>query len=351
MRVLVAVLNWGLGHATRCMPIINALLSQGAEVHLASDGRAGRLLCQEFPTLPYYELPAYNIHYKTANMLWNIGWQMPRIARTVYKEYKVIRRLAAHKRFDLLISDNRFGCRIPGVRNVFMTHQVNIQIPIRLLEWIVGKFNRAFIQPFDVLWIPDVAALPGLAGRLSHGGVPSKAVYLGPLSRFVPIDCEPRYDIIAILSGPEPQRSFFEEKILSQAVESDYRMLVVKGQTELEEHYFLTEKVELVSYLNAKALNEAIARSRLVLSRPGYSTVMDLSVLGKKAILVPTPGQTEQEYLAEELQRAGLFFRMTQADFHLEEAVRQAKRFSGFRMPLGEAGALKKAVQALLANE
>ncbi|MEO1515963.1 MAG: glycosyltransferase [Bacteroidota bacterium] len=349
-RTLVAVLNWGLGHATRCIPLIQELLSQGHEVLLASDGRAGLLLCKEFPQLPYFELPPYNVYYRTSNMFWNIAWQLPKIARAIYREHRAINRLIRQERIDFLISDNRYGCWSKAVRSIFMTHQINIRIPFGPLQRLVAWCNRRAIALFDELWIPDVAECPGLGGALSHGNLPSKTVYLGPLSRFEPMELSIQYDLIVVLSGPEPQRTYFEEKVLEQALNCSLQILVVQGRTEREERRRLNERLELVSYLTATELNRAICQSRLVISRPGYSTILDLVALGKPAVLVPTPGQTEQEYLAEELERAALFHCVAQSVFDLEKAVARSAAYPGFGREWQAKKSLRQAIERLAAG-
>jgi len=328
-RILVCPLNWGLGHATRCMPIIDALLNRGAEVYLASDGRALSLLKKEYPRLPVFELPAYDIHYESSSMVWNIAKQLPKISAAVFKEKKAIRKIVEKAKIDVIISDNRYGCRSKKCKNIFITHQINIAIPNRRLSLITNKINHYFINSFDTCWIPDFQDEASLAGQLSTSDKDYQ--YIGVLSRFKKEPVKKEYDLIAVLSGPEPQRSFLEEKIIQQILALNIKALIVQGKTEELERVALSDQVVLVSYLTAKDLNKAMLASDIILTRSGYSSIMDLVNLGKRAILIPTPGQTEQEYLARRLYEKQLFLYQEQATLDIRSALIDSRTYLGFQ--------------------
>ena len=335
--ILVAPLNWGLGHATRCIPIIRFLQKQNASVFLASDGRAFHLLQKEFPELPIFQLPAYDIHYHTSNMMWNMAWQFPKMMRAISREKKEISKIVTIEKIDIIISDNRFGVFSKKTHNVFITHQINLSIPISLFQHVGNWINRKMIQRFDECWIPDFEEYPNLSGKLSHGKIKFNKTtdetlikYIGSISRMKKIKNEIKRKVIIILSGPEPQRTFLEEKILEQASELSFQFLLVKGQTEKQEHFYFKKNIEVISFLTSKKLNQAIAESEIIISRSGYTTLMDLVSLEKKAILIPTPGQTEQEYLAENFKAAGICYAQNQSDFDFETAIKESKSYKGF---------------------
>jgi len=167
-RILIAPLNWGLGHASRCIPIVRCLLERGIEPVLASDGMALLLLQKEFPQLKIYSLPSYDIVYKSSNMLWNMAPQMPKIIRAIYREQKTVEQIVRKENIALIISDNRYGCRTNSTQNILMTHQINIKIPSLILERFVAWTNHHFIRRFDECWVPDFADEPTLAGTLSR---------------------------------------------------------------------------------------------------------------------------------------------------------------------------------------
>ncbi len=323
-RILFCILNWGLGHASRSIPLIQELLKQGVEVILASDGRALQLLQKEFPQLQTIKLPAYNVSYRSKNMVWNIAWQLPKIIRAINQEKKLIKQLIKELKIDAIISDNRFGCYNATIPSIFITHQINIKTPIPFLEKIVNSFNHRFIRQFDACWIPDVEESPRLAGTLSSAtAIKKKVDYLGILSRMKRKEISLKYDIIIVLSGPEPQRTFLEEKLIQQLLPLDYKILLISGQTEKHEEKQLSNSVKQISFLTSENLNQAILESRYVICRSGYSSLMDLVALQKKAILIPTPGQTEQEYLAKHLQKSGQFIYQEQDHLNIEEAIQE----------------------------
>ena len=323
--ILIAPLNWGLGHATRCIPIIDALLERGFKISLASDGRALALLKKEYPDLATFELPGYEVRYFGNSMTWSIARQLPKIALAVFKEKKAIRKIVESQGIDLIISDNRYGCRSSLCKNIFISHQINIAIPYQHLENLVNKINHYFIKLFDECWIPDFAGTKSLAGKLSNTQLPYQ--HVGPLSRFKKSTLKKEYDVIAVLSGPEPQRSILEEKIITQLQQVNIKALIVQGKTETLEQREINHQIKIVSFLTSRALNEAILKSEIVIARSGYSTIMDLVALGKKAILIPTPGQTEQEYLAKRLMKQQRFYFQQQDALDLKTALEQADKF------------------------
>jgi uncharacterized protein (TIGR00661 family) len=332
-RVLVTPLNWGLGHVARCIPIIRALEAMGVEVMLASDGVALHLLKAECPHLPAFELPSYRIRYESPNMVRNIAWQLPRITYAIRAEQWATERLVQEQGIDGIISDNRYGCFSKRARCAFITHQLNLQVPNAVLEWAANRVLRLALSKFHDIWIPDVAGTPNLSGKLSHGPepAPAKVQFIGPLTRLEKYESSPEYDVAVVLSGPEPQRSILEQRLLEQAMTLPRKFIFIRGKTQSREHYFVSENVEVVSYLTSQDLNEVLMASKVLVCRSGYSSIMDLTALGKKALLIPTPGQTEQEYLAQYLSEQHLFLSQSQDALDLETGLNGLSRTTGFR--------------------
>jgi len=325
------VLNWGLGHATRCMPIIKDLMEKGHPVILASDGRAAQLLQKEFPKLTIEILPAYNVTYQSSNMIWSIAPQIPKILRAIFLEKKIMNRLLQKHNVDVLISDNRFGCYSNNIKSIFITHQINIQTPFGWLSKIVNFFNHAFIKKYEECWVPDFEGKKSLAGDLAQNHDLKNIQYIGAQTRFSAMSISQKYDVIIVLSGPEPQRTYLEEKLLMQAKSLlEYRFLIVQGKTEEVKITTPFPNVEMHSFMTAQALNEAICASEIVIARSGYSTVMDLSILNKKVIFIPTPGQTEQEYLAKRFFDRKIALVQTQESVDLEKALVEIVDFLPF---------------------
>ena len=318
--MLVAPLNWGLGHATRCIPIIEALLINNAEVILASDGLAYQLLQKEFPKLPIFQLPSYNVSYRYSSMVRNMLPQLPKIWFAIRRENKVVEQIVRDENIDIIISDNRYGCYHSDTVNIFLTHQVFIKSGSALGDFIIRHINHRLIKRFEYLWIPDFSESPGLAGELSHGRIQMIHQYIGPLSRLTPGESINRYDIVVVLSGPEPQRTKLERAIIKQAEKIDRQFLIVQGLTDREQEN-RQGNIKKIAYLNAEQLNDVLTACRVIISRSGYSTIMDLLKLQKSAILIPTPGQTEQEYLATCLHEQRICYSQKQNELNISIAL------------------------------
>lgn len=349
-RVLVAPLEWGLGHATRCIPIIKELINQKCEVFIAAEGATYSLLKQEFPALTFLPLMGYRMKYsrKRYFLPLKILAQFPKLIFTIYKEHQWLKKMVKKYKIDAVISDNRFGLYHSKIPSVYITHQLLIKTGNVFTEKIAKRIHFYFINKYDECWIPDFE-INGLAGKLSHPKkLPKKIKYLGGLSRFELNTAEKKYDILISISGPEPQRTIFEDKILSNLPSYSGKVLLIRGLPgSSEELKFENPLVEIKNHLSAKVLNEAILQSGMIISRCGYTTIMDLIRLQKKAILIPTPGQTEQEYLARFLMENKIFYTISQKDFVLQNTLQQAHVFS-FAIPGYDMEQYKKVINQFI---
>jgi len=307
MKILVCPLNWGLGHATRCVPVIRQLISEGHEPVLVSDGFPLEFLRQEFPSLRYIILPSYSIHYSTGNSQKGAMMRsLPAICRGIFREHRWLKKLLKTEHFDRVISDNRFGMWNKHVHSVYISHQLMIKMPreLKILEPIAWLIHRSFITRYDECWIPDVKEKGGLSGDLSHKyTLPKNAVFTGTLSRFQGLkNIIPNndYEVIAVLSGIEPQRSLLEQNMIDRYRDASHRTLIVSGKPQSQKQEIQIGKTTLISHLTSTELASVILGAKQIVSRSGYSTIMDLAALNclQKAEFIPTPGQTEQEYLA-----------------------------------------------------
>lgn len=308
---LVAALDWGLGHATRSTAIVRALLARGCTVHLASDGAALSFWKREFPDLVHHELPAWKIRYAPGPLLIpGLLAQLPRIARAIAQEHAVVKALVRDHEIAWILSDNRYGVHHRRIPSLLMTHQLRLALPGAGLleplgEWLLSRL----CLPYDQVWIPDHAQAPGLSGKLGH---PVRVrsfpplVHLGPLTRLEPCHCPVRWQSISLVSGPEPARTRLEEILLRELPHQPGRHLVLRGRPDLPAIRKETaDNVTVVPHLDSHALAREVCASEVVISRGGYSTLMDLEALGSRALIVPTPGQSEQEYLGRVLHAAG----------------------------------------------
>jgi uncharacterized protein (TIGR00661 family) len=332
-KILVAPLDWGLGHATRCIPIIRELIKRKCTVIIAGNGDSLVLLKAEFPQVMFYTLPGYEPTYPSdGNMVLKIMLQIPKFIRAIKNEHSRIESIVQSNHIDLIISDNRYGCWSRRAPSIFLSHQLNILMP-KGLYWMsmpVNFFHRRLVKKFTHCWIPDYPDKNRrLSGRLcDHPENFFKDVaYIGPLSRFasMPVSSN-NYDVVCIFSGPEPQRSIFERKVMHQLGKTSLRYFVARGKQSAEH----STRANDYSLVNTEELQRAMSQSPLVIARSGYSTIMDLAALGKKGIVVPTPGQTEQEYLARRWSEKGVLYSMPQKSFNLKLALQESNRYTGF---------------------
>jgi uncharacterized protein (TIGR00661 family) len=318
-RILVAPLNWGLGHATRSIPIIKALIIHGFEPIIASDGVALSLLNKEFPKLESIELPSYDITYPKKGKFFklNLLKDSPKMLKAIKAERKALKSIIENYHIDGVISDNRLGMYSKKVPSVFMTHQ--LKVLSGNTTWLSTKLHQKIIKRFDECWVPDNQEDPNLSGKLGHiklHEIPTK--YIGPLSRFNKIDTKIKYDVMVLLSGPEPQRSILEEILLNAFEGYKGPVIFVKGIIENEHNRTENKNMVIYNFMTSKLLEKALSESELIVSRSGYTTIMDLAKLNKKAFFIPTPGQFEQEYLAKRLSELGIAPSCHQDDFKVE---------------------------------
>lgn len=323
-RILVAPLDWGLGHATRCVPIVRALLALDARPVIGADKGPLALLRDEFPALEAVRIPGVEVRYaKGRSQAWAMAKQFPAMLRSIREEHLRFARLRRDLRLDAVISDQRFGIRADDLPSVLITHQVFPFTPVA--QGMMRRINLRHVRRFDRCWIPDEPQAPGLAGSLSHGpGMPSNTRYIGPISRFTEgtgAATVPPYHIVAVISGPEPQRTLLERSLTARLPRIEGRHLLVLGKPDAPDAQRIGD-LTVVGHLNAQALRAAMQQAELIISRTGYTTLMDLACIGRSALLVPTPGQAEQEYLGELHARTGRFVVQAQEAIDIPAALR-----------------------------
>ena len=321
-RILVAPLDWGLGHSTRCIPIIHRLLELGAVPIIGADGGPLSLLGDEFPELEKVRIPGVNIRYGAGrSQLWSMARQFPAMVQSVQRERTQFDRIRQELRLNAVISDQRFGIRSSDLPSVIITHQLFPFTPIA--QNALRKVNLRHITRFDRCWVMDEPDAPGLAGDLSHGPpMPPNARYIGVLSRMRhggPVPTE-RHQVVAVISGPEPQRTLLEDLLTEQLQRVPGEHLMVRGLPKVHEVQRIGN-VTKMPHLHASELAERLLASEHIVSRSGYTTLMDLVAIGRTALLIPTPGQAEQEYLGELHARTGRFVVQQQQDLDIVAAL------------------------------
>jgi len=348
-KILIAPLDWGLGHATRCIPVVQELLRKGHEVMIAADGNGEHILREAFPELQFIYLKGYHLSYSKYIPAWlKILLQLPKIFSAMRREHSELKKIIEEHDIDIVISDNRFGLWNKKVKTVYITHQVMIKCPVGLkfFEPLLHALHTRTIRKFNHCWVPDYADENNLSGDLSHKyKLPTNAEFIGPLSRF---DSDKNQvienDLCIILSGPEPARSAFEKKIFDLLKSYTGKCIVILGRPG-HKHPQVKSGTKIFSHLKSDELEKAILSSRFVICRSGYSGIMDLVALKKNALLIPTPGQTEQEYLGKYLSSKKIFQYREQKNFtlldHASESFSVERKF-------GDRGRLKEAINKII---
>jgi len=301
--VLVAPLNWGLGHATRCVPIIRDLLSQEQRVMIAADGDALSWLQTEFPDLRCIRLQGICIRYSASgSQAISMLLQIPSMLINSFREHQALKRLIRQENIVTVISDNRFGLWNKHIKSIYITHQLMIKTPYRWMEPLLWRLHRCVINRYDECWIPDIKGTGNLSGDLSHKyPLPGNGRFIGWLSRF-PVNevvtISKHYHTLCLVSGPEPQRTLFEQQLINQFQHSNQSTLLVRGKPDESREVNTIGNIDLAAHLTTTEMQAYILDTPIIICRSGYSSLMDLKTLGKEAMLTPTPGQTEQEYLA-----------------------------------------------------
>jgi len=337
--VLICPLDWGLGHATRMVPVIEMFLQKGALVTIAADNAAFEFLKLRFSKCDFVKLPGFVPKYpKGKSMALKMALQFLEMKKQANKANKLLQEIISKNKIDIVVSDNRYELYSKNAYSLFITHQLNIKtvgLQKLLSPFIKWQINTYF-KKFDELWIPDFEQSPTLAGDLSHKlKMPIKnSLFIGPLSRFSGLTeeiKEKEFDVMVILSGPEPQRSILEDKLENQLLKTNLKTVFLLGKPDLK-NFETKDNILKIPHLADKEFARMIAKSEIIISRPGYSTIMDLVVFGKEAIFIPTPGQTEQEYLAGKLEKQGSYYFQKQDAIDVKLAIEKSKQYTAIKL-------------------
>lgn len=340
-KIFIAALDWGLGHASRCIPVIETLINKGCNITIGGTGKSGILLKKEFPDSPYIEMPGFSPLLSAGkSQVLALLLNFPLLIYSSYREYIFIKKLQTKAKFDIIISDHRYGVHIKNAFNVMIIHQLRFIAPGILKP--IGKMSvlmhKLLLIPYQQVWIPDFETQPVFSGDLSHGfELKSKYKYLGILSRFegtAHSGSNNKKHVLALISGPEPQRSQFESILFNQFKDYSKPLIIVAGQPETMSRVNSQTNVTRFTHLQKDKLIGLIKDAELVVARSGYTTIMDLAILGVKALFVPTPGQTEQEYLARLMMESGYAFFVEQHKIDINQHIDKALEYKGFVFPL-----------------
>ncbi|MCS6916751.1 MAG: glycosyltransferase [Chitinophagales bacterium] len=336
-KVLIVPLNWGLGHATRMTAVARMLEELGASVTVAASGSARRVMEKELPRLRYVSFSDFEMkYYRGLPAVVSVLGQLMGWFRALHRDRRYFLQLLEKESFDLVISDNHFGCHTTKCPSIIVTHQLRILLPWYLMPFrpLVVWINQRMINRFSECWVPDSSASGGLSGRLSHQvrlRIPLH--YAGPLSRLqLCMDTNKKWHALLLLSGPEPMRTLFEQQLVKQSRQVAGRLLLVRGtRGTADEIRKESENLYVADFLSTRKLQEELCASRMVVCRSGYSTLMDLQRCNIPAVLIATPGQPEQVYLARRLRQMGICHAVPQKRLNLKKALTEAEHYAGWK--------------------
>ena len=356
--IIYAIIDWGLGHVTRSTPIIKRLIKDGNKVVLVSYGKALTMLKKEFPGCEIKEVKDARISYPKFGWMFvfKIVSQVPKMLLGWHHERCQVKKLIKEYTADMIITEMRLGFWSKKVPSILITHQLRFHLPKRLRMFsIFGEwFNRLVFRHYDYVFVPDSEVLPNLSGDLSHNSRISKhpkVKYIGCLSSVVPDEDPPKKDIdlFISISGPEPQRTHFEEKVMAQLNEAPGNVVVTLGKPETDDNIIKkTANATVYGHLDREEMALMMQRARHIICRSGYSTVMELLALNKTALFVPTPGQTEQEYLAEYYEKEGLYSYCTQDELDLTHInINSSRDIAKRHIPLNQLDHINELLESL----
>lgn len=330
--ILIAPLDWGLGHTTRCVPLIRYLLASGHNPIVAGNASQLSFIRGLFANIQSVPLDGYRVTYSARNRYLQAGLltQLPRILGIIKQEHAWLQQTAGELQLDGIISDNRYGLYHSGIPSVIITHQLRVQTGFgNIADTTLQKLHYKYLDRFCAKWVADTHQAPGLAGVLSHPArLPKHTRYLGLLSAFdnTGVHNTGAGTLLVLISGPEPQRSMLSKILWQQVLQHNGKVVFVEGSETTEAPQSIPAHITWHNRIAGEHLQSLLQDAAMVVCRSGYSTIMDLIALRKKAILIPTPGQTEQEYLGKQLAEQGLFYVTPQAGFHLSSALDKAAK-------------------------
>lgn len=333
--VLISPLDWGLGHATRCIPLISYLLEKKCIVSVAGEGQHIELIKKDFPGLIFIPLNGYQIRYPKNGLFFipKLVTQLPKIIIAIIREHQWLKRNLKNHKWDLVISDNRYGLFSTEIKSIIITHQPKIITGLgKWMDVSAASVLKHLIERFEQCWIPDDEGINNISGELSSGDcMPRNSRFIGPLSRLESNSEHSNDYILVLLSGPEPQRSMLEELLIAQVKHSNEKILFIRGLPLANSSLESIQNIRFYNHLEAQELSRCMSNAKLVICRSGYSTIMDLLKLNKKALLIPTPGQTEQLYLAERMSKFEWFTMQQQEELNVIEGINKTRSLTGHR--------------------
>jgi predicted glycosyltransferase len=360
LNILICPLEWGLGHAARMIPLARKLREMNHNVIIGSGEEHLSLFRKELPGLLLINFPGFKPGYsRFLPQYLSLLFKTPLLLYHIFAEHYKLKKILAENSVDIIISDNRFGLWNTSVTSVYVSHMPLIPFPepFKFLESIGVALHKKIIKKYSFCYIPDLPGDLNLSGRLSHGiKLPDNVRFIGILSRFINSDRQqnetPKKSehITVILSGPQPQREILRQKLIPLLKDIQTQTIIFEGKPYKSGDIVRYGNISFYSHLPAPKMKEIIESSRNIIARSGYTTIMEMVSLKCNALIIPTPGQTEQEYLAKYLSEKGWFSTITQGELKDRISFRPYKP-----IPHGEINSqsrilLEEALKELLEN-
>jgi hypothetical protein len=283
-------LNWGMGHVARCIPLIDLFIKNGNTVILAGDESQITILEQYFPAIDTVLHKGYPFKFgERGNFGLDLLRQFRPLQERLKKEIEETEKLVNEYSIDIIVSDHRYGFLSSNAYSILLTHQLNL--PVKWYENWVQNIHHRLIGKFDEIWVPDTIQ-SDYAGDLSRNTKQFQVNYIGPLSRFSIYDKVPKdeHDVV-IVSGPDVYAIPYVKEQLQRA--TDHTRIIARDEVIRS----FPNDPRFYSSNDWKQADQLIMTASKIISRSGYSTLMDLIELKTPFSITPTPGQREQEYL------------------------------------------------------
>lgn len=298
-RILYSCNDWGLGHVSRSVGIIRQLLKQKNTLYFAGTSLQQEIICSYFPLVNRINMSGYDFQFKGSNN-WNreIIRNAFKLFFSIKKENKTLHKLCKTLQIQCIISDHRYGFFHTKIPSFFVTHQVNL--PLKGVQKLVQRWHLKQLKKFTAIWVVDDST-SSYAGKLSDSKNLSLNIFpIGIQSRFISKNTSNQIEpyILAVISGPFPYSLKLFEEILEYA-KTTKTLVKCIVPTHLNLPKIPSKNILFYSTNNWKEIDELYHDCIGVISRSGYSTLMDVETLQKKACLIPTPGQPEQLYLSK----------------------------------------------------
>ncbi|MEK6968538.1 MAG: glycosyltransferase [Nanoarchaeota archaeon] len=334
MHFVFVISNYGLGHATRMLPVIMKLIEQGEKVTIVAKGNSLLMLKNELGDASNYELMQYEVPLKFSDKGFSMFETLkagPSFISLISSQKKWLENFSAKEKIDRVIADGEIGYHLKNKKSFFVNNQLRL-LPGSLLGDGTELLTDVFSKGFEKVIVPDDenGTLGGLLTSKTRFYDKKRLAYVGILSSIRKKNVVRNVDYFISISGPGISKEVFTRQVMEQLHLLKGKVVVALGRPDLKE---IASKgnAKIYPYLNRKQQESFLNKAKLVISRSGYTTMMELAEIDKKAFFIPTLNHPEQEYLAKFQKNSGRFHYSKQDSFNFKEDIDEAKQYPGFK--------------------